>query len=361
VHGRRIQEVDPRRGLGVARMPGIPPHQALRLLRLPRLLRRYAPHLDPEAPERAAPLDDRSLADFARLYFGERVLERWMAPVVAAAALADPEQASRALFLRRYRSHRLGRPGLPRAPLGELPEAAAARLDVRYGSEVRRIDAPAGAPLRVSLAVDGRERRQEVDALVVATSAPDAAELAAPFLLGPERDLLAGTRYAASLVLAVGLRRPLHPHPLQVSVPRGEDSPLETLLLEPGVSGGRVPAGRGLALLRTRAEWAARGPDVPDEAISKELLDALAVFQPGALGAVRFTRVLRQPRAHPRCDVGRYRELARFARLQVELRRAGRRVYFAGDYLGDPSLEGAVASAGRASAALLEDLRSAPG
>ena len=142
-------------------------------------------------------------------------------------------------------------------------------------------------------------------------------------------------------------------------MPRDEGSPLETLLLEPGVRAGRVPAGRGLALLRTSAERAARGPDAPDEAVSKELLDALAAFQPGVRSAVLFTRVLRSPRAQPRFDVGRYRELARFEGLQAELRRAGRRVYFAGDYLVDPSWNGALISARRAAEALLEDFRSA--
>ncbi len=360
VHGRRIHEVDPRSWIGLARTPGIRPHQALRALRLPRLLRRYAPHLDAAAPERAAPLDDRSVADFAHLYFGERVLERWIAPALAADALAEPERASRALFLRRYWCHHEGRPGLPRAPLGELAEVAAARLAVRYGSEALRVEAPARGPLRVVLARDGRERLEEIDALMVATSAPDAARLAAPLLLAPEREFLAGTRHAASLVLAVGLRRPLHPHPLQVSVPRDQGSPLETLLLEPGVRAGRVPAGRGLALLRTSAERAAHGPDAPDEAVSKELLDALAAFQPGVRAAVLFTRVLRSPRAQPRFDVGRYRELARFERLQAELRRAGRRVYFAGDYLVDPSWNGALASARRAAEAVAEDLRPTP-
>jgi oxygen-dependent protoporphyrinogen oxidase len=360
VRGRRFQEVDSRSWIGLLRTPGIRPHQALRLLRLPRLVRRYAPHLDPAAPERAAPLDDRSLADFARLYFGNGVLEHWMAPAVAAGSLADPQQTSRALFLRHYWSHHLGRAGLPRAPLGELPEIAASSLGVRCGAEALRVEAPPGRPLRAILAVDGREQALEVDAVVVATSAPDAAHLTEPLLVGPERSFLEGTRYAASLLLAVGLRRPLHPHPLQVSVPRGAGSPLETLLLEPGVAGGRVPAGRGLALLRTGAERAGGGPDAPDETVAKELLDALAAFQPGARGAVLFTRVLREPRAHPCFDVGRYRELARFLGLQTELRRAGRRLYFAGDYLADPTWEGALISARRVCEALAEDFR-APG
>jgi oxygen-dependent protoporphyrinogen oxidase len=355
VHRQRIRQVDPRGWLGVARTPGIRPHEALRLLRLPRLLARYAAHLDPATPGRAAPLDDRSLGDFGRLYFGPTVLERWMAPLVSAHSATDPDEASRALFLRRHRADRGGRPGLPRAPLGELPEAAARRFKMLYETQVVRIERPPGARLQVILARDQHQRVQEADAVVIATSAADAERVAGPVLVAAERDFFGRVRYADGLVLAVGLRRPLHPHPLQVSVPRGAGPAPETVLVEPGVSGGRVPAGRGLALLRAGSVWAEQSAGVPDEAVAKELLGAFTDLYPRARGAVVFTRLMRQPRAHPRFDVGRYRDLARVEAVQAELRRDGRRVYFAGDYLIDPSWEGALVSARRAAEALARE------
>jgi oxygen-dependent protoporphyrinogen oxidase len=360
VHRQRIRETDGRGWLGATRTPGIRPHQALRLLRLPRLLSRYAAHLEPEAPGRAAPLDDRSLADFGRLYFGASILERWLAPAIATHGATDPDRVSRALFLRRQRAAAGARQGLPRAPLGDLPEGAAGRLKMLYQTRALRIEQRPGERPRVTLARDAHERVQEVDAVVVATSAAEAGRVAGPVLLTAERDLLGRVRYADVLVLALGLRRPLHPHPLLVSVPRDEGSPLEAALLEPGVAGGRVPAGRGLALLRAGADWVGRSAGLPDETASKELLDAFAGFQPGARSAVLFSRLLRQPHAHPCFDVGCYRDLARFAALQAELRGAGRRVYFANDYLVDPSWEGALVSARCAAEALEADLRSTP-
>jgi len=208
----------------------------------------------------------------------------------------------------------------------------------------------------VTLARDSHERVHEVDAVVVATPAAEAERLAGPVLLPAERDFFRRIGYADGLMLAVGLRRPLHPHPLQISVPRDEASPLETALVEPGVKGGRVPAGRGLALLRASAAWAQQSAGAPDEAVAKELLDAFTRFHPGARGAVLFTRLLRQPSAHPRFDVGRYRDLARFDAIQAELRHKGRPVYFAGDYLIDPTWEGALVAARRAAEALQRDL-----
>lgn len=356
--GAGLREVGERGWLDVARTPGVRILEALRLRRLGRLLGRYAAHLG-ERPGDCAPLDDRSVADFARLYFGRGALDRWVAPRLTAQLLADPEQTSRALFLRRYRRQGAARVGLPRAPLGDLPDAAADRLKVLYDARVDGIVHGRGGLLRVTLSRNDQERIHDADAVVLATPAPEALRLADPVLVSAERDFLARVRYAPSLLLAAGLRRPLHPHPLLAAVPRDLGSPLGAVLLEPGVSGGRVPHGRGLALLRAAPDWAAGQQGAPDEAVEKELLGAFAHFQPGLRAALLFTRVLRQPGAQPCFDVGRYRELDRFERVQADLRRQGRRLYFAGDFLEDPSWEGALVSARRAGEALDADFSAA--
>ena len=60
--------------------------------------------------------------------------------------------------------------------------------------------------------------------------------------------------------------------------------------------------------------------------------------------------------AYPCFDVGRFRAIGRFQALQRQARRDGRRLYFAGDYLVGPTMEGAFASAARAAEAVLSDL-----
>lgn len=136
-------------------------------------------------------------------------------------------------------------------------------------------------------------------------------------------------------------------------VPRSEVSPLDTVLLEPGLRGGRVPEGAGLASLQAGSVWAEASWGAPDEAIEKELLSARERFLPFR-NALRFTHLLRQPRARPRFDVGHYRRIARFESVQEDRRRAGRRVAFAGDYLMDPSWNGALLSGQRAARAAAE-------
>jgi len=354
--GGRVSTIDPRRLAGVLRIPGIRARQALRLVRLPRLMSRYGARIDPDFPERAVGLDDRSVGDFARLYFGRSVLERWIAPALSIVSLGDEEQTSRVHFLMQRRRLAGARLGLPRASLGELVEAAAGRLKTHTNVEVRRIE-PARDGVRLTLGSAGsQERMIDADAVVLACGASEALRVAEPLLSWAERDFLSGVRTTSSLSLVAALRRPFSLHPEQIAIPHAEGLPLEAVLLEPGVAGGRVPAGHGLALLRATGPWSDACLETPDEAVEKELLAAFERVHPGAGAAILFTRLSRVVRAQTRFDVGHYRAIARFTKVQADQRARGRRIYFAGDYLMDPSWEGALASAERSTDAVAADL-----
>jgi len=356
-HRDRIQVIDSRDLLGVARIPGIRIHQALRLLRLPRLVARYGNRIDPERPERAASLDDRSLADFGRLYFGAPIVERWMGPQVTRTSLADAREVSRVLFLHHYYRNGAGeRLALLRSSSQELMDRAARSVQASLGVCVASVESRSGGGVRFSFREGQRQPFAEADAIVLAVPAPVAVELAGAEFSFTERDALEKVRYAPGLSLAVALRRPFHSHPQQIQFPHREGWPLESVLLEPGVEGGRVPAGRGLALLRATGRWSAAYFEAPDETVSKELIDALGGIFPRIHGASIFAEVLREKRAVPRFDVGRYRAIADFTRVQADWRRRGRRIYFAGDYLMGPGWDAALRSGYRAAADIEEDL-----
>ena len=128
--------------LGIARLRGVRLYQARRVTRLARLLRRFGAALDPSAPERAAPHDDRSVDDFGRLYFGGTVVDRWMTPFLSSATSCDARETSRALFLRRVLTHRDSVPYVLKGGLAALPEALAAGLTPRLDEEVMAIEVP---------------------------------------------------------------------------------------------------------------------------------------------------------------------------------------------------------------------------
>jgi protoporphyrinogen oxidase len=109
-------------------------------------------------------------------------------------------------------------------------------------------------------------------------------------------------------------------------------------------------------LLRATGRWSSDYFEAPDETVGKELIDALGGIFPRIHGAGMFSEVLREKRAVPRFDVGRYRAIADFTRVQADSRRRGRRIYFAGDYLMGPGWDAALRSGYRAAADVEEDL-----
>jgi protoporphyrinogen/coproporphyrinogen III oxidase len=343
-----VHDVELRTLRDVARIRGIGRLGAWRLVRLPRLLARYGPALALGAAADAEQIDDRSLADFARLYFGSKVLERWMAPMACANSLGDAEEMSRVQFLQHFRAHGLGRPGVLQGALGDLLDRAASAVAVVPACNVERLE-PAAAGGFTATAADGRAFAG--DAVIVAVPAPIAARIADPLLATPERHFLTGVRYAPAIAVSAALCRPLVARARFAAIADG--SPLGALLVEPGFRGGRLPTGGGLALLRATGSFAAAHPETPSETLEKELLAEGDRVWPGLSRSVEFTRVFRHAHGAPRFDVGAYRALARFERVQADRRAAGRRLAFAGDYLVHPSLEGMVRSGERAAAELL--------
>jgi len=353
VHRGSVRDVG-LRGLGeVARIPGVGVRGRLRLLRLPRLMARYADALDFENPAVAARLDDRSLADFGRLYFGANLTDRWLAPRSERTAPGDVHEMSRVQFLIEERRAGSAQIGLPRTTLDAAMERAAQSLQCKLETEVFSVVGTTRGAARVETSAG----LLEADAVVLATDAAAAARIAGPALASAETDHLESVRYEPLLSVAAGLSRTAASRPREIWVPRSEPSPLARVLLEPGLTGGRVPPGRGLAWLRARREVCSASWDLPDDAVSKQLVEALCRLLPGWLRSVDFTRVFREERAAPRFDVGHYRALARFEAVQRDRRAAGRALYFAGDHQVHPSAEGAVVSGERAAQAAGDDLK----
>jgi predicted NAD/FAD-dependent oxidoreductase len=186
----------------------------------------------------------------------------------------------------------------------------------------------------------------------LATPAPEAARLAGAVLSSSERDILADVQYEPAIALEVALGDPLVPRFVRIRVPRTEGWPIASLAIEPGRPGGRVPDGCAVARIVARSDWSRAHLAAPDDVLEKELLRWLVRLQPAAVERVRFARVSRWALALPRFEVGRYHALARWERVQRDQAAAGRRVYFAGDWLVGPSAEGAVTSGRRAAAAV---------
>ena len=360
----RGEEAHPVEGLhlrGAARIPGPTLRERAKLLRWARLMRRYAPSLDADEPERAAALDDRSIADHVGLYFGRGALEFWLAPEVQGLFGDSVEDLSRVALLQHARSCGLGQkrpglPGLPRRPLLELAQATAESLDVARGAMVTRIDEqPAGGfELEVAQS-DGGTSRVAYEAVIVALGAAEAARVGRTLLISAERDFLREVRERPVLTLAVALEGVHTGLPQELRIPRREDSAISSLVVEPGQSGGRAPDGRSQMVMLARDGFADRWSDMASDVVTKNLLSSLELARPGTGERVLTTHLGRGTQAF--FEVGHYRRLARFARVQEDRRSLGRRLYWCGDYLSGPSFEAATRSGLRAARSLLADWR----
>lgn len=350
----------------LAKIAGVKKWDSKRLLRLPRLMNRYRPVLDPNQPELAADLDFRSARDFASLYFGRSLWDYWISPETTCEYAGDELELSRVAFLLARIASREGRAplGVPRRGLWELAERVAADLDVARGIRANEIvpGPNAGYTIHCSPADDASPQASprmsdslalEVDAVIVATSPETAGRIAAPVLVPAERDFFDHYRGGPTATLAMALSSPIDPTTRFVRVPKAEASSIACYLCEAGSKDGRVPEGKGLLTLRANAGFANAYLSASDEVVEKSLLAAISRFHPQAAGRSLFTRLRRTQSGNPNFDVGAYRDLARFARVQEDRGDAGRRIYFAGDYRVGPGADHMVAS-GRQAATQLQ-------
>ncbi len=356
LHEGELRPVDPSDLRGLVALPGMPLRQGLRLLRLERLTRRFGPLLGPDHPEHGVRLDDRSVADFTRLYFGDAALARWAAPIVAADLGLECADASRVAFLRHHHARTGGDLGRLRTSVAALG-AEISRGAAFVAGDVRGIRGTGGA---YEIAVTSGAR-VEADAVVLATPPREALRAAGDLLAPAEADVLAASDAEPALVASFACEGALTPYSVWLRIPPDAGLPLASAAFEPGAEGGFAPVGQTLVQLVSGARFGHAHLDAPDDAVARWLSAALERVRPGAARSARLLQVSRFEWARPRFDVGRYRALARFQAVEADRRARGQRLYFAGDYLNAPTLEGAASSGRRAADAALADLGAAVG
>ena len=342
-----------------SKIPGPRLWERPKLLRWGRLMERYAPLLDPMFPERAADLDYRSMRDHVSLYFGKGNLEFWLAPEIQGLHGDSVEELSRVALLLQAQSlglgeRRPGLPGLPRRPLLELAQAAAERLDIRRGTAVQRIDEqPAGGFRIETIDEAGPQTEGSFDAIVVALGPKQAAGVSASLLTPAEQDFFHAVALRTAVTLSVAIEGVEGGLPTEARIPRREGSAISSLVVEPGQPSGRVPESRSQIVALARDAFADRWGEMADDVVAKNLMSSLELSIPGIGEKILTARLSRA--TVPFFEVGSYRRLATFRKVQRDRRALGRRLYWAGDYLSGPTFEAASLSGLRAANALETD------
>jgi len=317
------------------------------------------PRLRLAEPERLAPLDTESIAAYARRRLGERFLRDAVRPAFEWNAFSPAESMSRALMLLAGRLVWRARPLRLSGGLGQLPRRLAAALPVVVGPAGRAVAVRAAASGGAEvLCADGSRWRGA--ALILAAPAGETLRLLGPSLpaAGELRRLLREVAHSRLVRLvcevpgpgAAGWRWDDGGGPLLVAAGGGDGrrlvaaaawAELADHVLGPGAEAGPLPppAQERLAVLLHARTAGRLDPGTAAAGLSWGWPQAVTLFAPG-----------------------HYRRLA--ASLDERRRLAAGRgvmpVVLAGDYLVNPTIEGAVVSGERAGRAAAGALRGAP-
>ena len=287
-------------------------------------------------PELATRLDDRSIAQFVRLYLGRRPAALNGALFETAFGLEGAE-TSRLLLMRHFDGW------CEFAPteifgLGSFVRALPEQLTgLRTDSPVRSIRADGRGVALTS------GESLACDATVIATRADSALELL-PEPTPAEELALKGVRYRKRLNVVAAV---------------AQEHALRTVLTSPSVESPLAgasditpensPAGNRLRLLMlvSRPEFARALWQDSDVNLCNTLLKQIASPRSPLRKSVKSLAVHRLDAESPSYDVGHFRAIARLTE-SIRMRFQRRRVLLAGDYLVSPDLEGCALTATQA-------------
>jgi oxygen-dependent protoporphyrinogen oxidase len=305
----------------------------LRARRLALVVSWLGAELDAERAAGSARLDDRSAADFCRVYLGRRALDELVAPLFATHFGIDAQSTSRELLLGALDAG--GELLLDLlAGAGELARVLARNLqDLRTGTRVAKVAADGRSALTDSGETLG------ADAVVLAVGSGEAARLVREVTVA-EAAALASLASVSAISLAVATKRDLELDTRVLCVPAREGGELA----------GAVARSPRLLQLVARPSLAARHGHRPDDELAHALLESAERALPGLSSDSAARRVHRFPDGRPAFAVGHYRALARLRELCTGS--DSRRVALAGDWSAAPNVAGELASGLRAARAV---------
>lgn len=280
--------------------------------------------------------DADTLEEFFYKRISPEMYEYWAFPTFETYCSYSGGDISRKAFLALMMSY-LNQKSLGlRAGIGALPEAIAARLDVRLGAAVTRLDpstgsgqaSPAGGPTRVTYLQAGRLETLTADRVVVAVPGTRVLDLF-PQPRPAWAKFFPHVGYAFTASIFQEVNEHFDPGVPGVMIPRSEQDYLCSVGLD------QYQGDKTLLLLD--AAVAVYDPQEADESIiAKSKADTLKVF-PQLEGKLGDTLVYRWPEKVPTFRPGYLGALAEFRADMQE-----KPVYFCGDYLAGPSTGGAL-------------------
>ncbi len=286
-----------------------------------------------------AEFDDADAAAWCPAHFGPTVSTYFIEPLLGGLLFQTPEETSRAMVMALVALATAGRPRamtLERG-LGLLPQALAARVDVRLKAPVRAIGvSEQGVQIATS------DESVAADYVVLAAPAPAASALYAQ--AGELERRLMSTPYSSTVNVCLATARHWRKETTLAKawallIPRVEREAVCSITIESWRERTRVPSGELLSAM-VSGQAAATMLNQSDEQIVSRMLPEVETYFPGVIAAKRFAHIIRWRDAIPKSPLGRSRDLAEYRRAW----RSGCRVVLAGDYMSMPWVDAAAAT-----------------
>lgn len=289
------------------------------LSRMALLLSRYSSMLDFEHPERAAAIDDESVAKFVKRELTQNILNYVAGPLISTLFFYSSEETSKVLYLNIAKHMQNTTLYTIRGGLLRLAAALAAQSKIVSA----RVDSIAAVDGQY---VVGGSRFTDVVIAVPGNAVLQMAGL--PELLsGEDREFFAQCKYGRAVTVNFNING-LRAECYALSIPRVEKLSAMTIDFHDFIDPGSVRAGNITIV---------GGGD------SVSASDLLKDFQRIYSREPKHTTIREWSTAMPKFPPGRYRDIAAFLNRQ---RRPG--LFFCGDYLLGPFAEGAIATGLRA-------------
>lgn len=283
--------------------------------------------LDFSDMSKAAPIDNESVADYARREFSAEINDHFFDPLVRPMLLANAHLVSKVEFFSLIANYLDAEMSSMRGGQQSFAQLLAKDIPIELNSPVSRVRRD-GNQVDVTWSGPAGERSERADACVLACHLDTTADICDE-VLPLVQPLLGKMRYTRAISVAIGSPVQVPDKSFVVFLPYCEERHIATLFLEHNKCDDRAPAGHSLFTAYLEAEASDNAWALSDEAIVARTLEYLCRLYPMLRGQIDMSHVKRWEKALPLMQVGGYAEIAR---LHERFDPASR-IQLAGDYL----------------------------
>lgn len=297
--------------------------------------------LDIYAFHKAFPLDTASVTDYATRRLNREILEYILQPPLSGILYWEPETTSQAMLFPLIKVAAGVKLLTLRHGLGQLVEAMAGDLDIRYGAFVTQVLQDDAGRHLVQFEQEDQNHQMVARGVVCSIPASGVPQMF-PQLSDHQRRFFQAIEYSENAICAIGVNRRMPDDIYGLLFPRQETKHLAIAAVQSAKNPAQLPPGQDIVVLYPNGPAGHQLIDQSDDEIGRILKSELKLAgEAYRIGNDEiFQRVYRWRQALPFFDVGHFERLHDFAVGNIE---SGCQV-FAGDYLGAPFIEGAIHS-----------------